>query len=393
MPPLNKIKFVVPAALAKYVGKDTPREAKLFAAKGTLPIPPKDMLIVLFYLAHYPDPEIKTAAESSMLNIPHPILKTILESNETHPLILDFYAKRLDQESGLLEVIALNKVTHDETIEYLAEIANKTLVEIIANNQTRILRHPKIIDVLGNNPLVGQATIERILHFISLQTGAKPKESFPPPKPAIQLPPEEQAEESEEEFPQEKQVESAEEIPDYMKDDEYPWMNDDEMPDHWGLVDIPEEFMMDYDRELTEEEKLNLTKKLMKMNVAEKIKMALMGNKESRSILVKDSNKIVANAVLESPKLTDIEIEEISRSRSVSDEIIRKIANNNEWVRNYTVKNNLVNNPKTPIPTAIKFLNFLTKRDLMLVSRSKNVPSPVATAARKLLQKRDAPKE
>lgn len=392
MPPLNKIKFTVPAALAKYVGKDTPREAKLFAAKGTLPIPPKDMVIVLFYLAHYPDPEIKMAAENSLLSIPHPILKTILESNETHPLILDFYAKKLDQESGLLEVIALNKVTHDETIEYLAGIANKTLVEIIANNQTRILRHPKIIDVLGNNPLVGQATIERILHFIALQTGAKPKEAVPPPKPAIQVPPEEQAEEQpQEELPQEEQPQ--EEIPDYMKDDEYPWMSDEEMPDHWGLVDMPEEFMMDYDRELTDEEKLNLTKKVMKMNVAEKIKMALMGNKEARSILVKDSNKIVANAVLESPKLTDIEIEEISRSRSVSDEIIRKIANNNEWVRNYTVKNNLVNNPKTPIPTAIKFLNFLTKRDLMLVSKSKNVPSPVATAARKLLQKRDAPKE
>jgi ABC-type thiamine transport system substrate-binding protein len=91
---------------------------------------------------------------------------------------------------------------------------------------------------------------------------------------------------------------------------------------------------------------------------------------------------------MQSPKITDNEIETISRSRSISDDIIRQIANNNEWTRNYMIKANLVNNTKTPLPVAMRFLNFLTPRDVQQVSRSKNVAAPVATAARKLLKKR-----
>lgn len=400
MPALNKIKFTVPAALAKYVGKSVPREAKIMAARGTLPLPPKDLSIVLFYLAHDPDPEIKPNAEDSLFRLPYAIQKTLLESPESHPLIIDFFARRLDQESGLLEVIALNKITHDETIEFLAKIPSKTLVEIIANNQTRILRHPNIVDILGNNPLCGQSTIERILHFISLETGAKAKEAPPPPPPkqAAQQTPQQEGQEmedlppQEDEYPPQDEYPQEEQLPDYMQDSEYPWAEQDEIPDHWAMADLPDELMSEYDRELSDEEKLNLTKKIMGMNVADKIKMALLGNKESRTILVKDANKIVSSAVLSSPKITDQEIEEISRSRSVSDEIIRQIASSNEWSRGYTIKNNLVNNPKTPVPIAIRFLNFLTKRDLTLLSKSKNVPSPVASAAKKLIQKRDTPK-
>jgi len=368
-------------------------------ARGTLPLPPKDLSIVLFYLAHDPDPEIKASAESSLMNLPYAIQKTLLESTDTHPLIMDFYARRLDQESGLLETIALNRVTHDETIELLARIPSKTLVEIIANNQTRILRHPNIVDILGNNPLCSQATIERILHFISLETGIKPKGAPPPPptKEAPQHPPQESAMEQdelpppEEEYPPEGEA-PQEELPEYMQGDEYPWMEQDEIPDHWAMADLPDEFMSDYDRDLTDEEKLNLSRQIASMNVADKIKMALLGNKEARGILVKDSNKIVAGAVLSSPKLTDQEVDEISRSRSVSDEIIRQIASSNEWTRNYNTKVNLVNNPKTPVPISIRFLNFLSKRDIHLISKSKNVPSPVASAARKLIQKRETPK-
>jgi len=195
----------------------------------------------------------------------------------------------------------------------------------------------------------------------------------------------------EEEYPPEGEA-PQEELPEYMQGDEYPWMEQDEIPDHWAMADLPDEFMSDYDRDLTDEEKLNLSRQIASMNVADKIKMALLGNKEARGILVKDSNKIVAGAVLSSPKLTDQEVDEISRSRSVSDEIIRQIASSNEWTRNYNTKVNLVNNPKTPVPISIRFLNFLSKRDIHLISKSKNVPSPVASAARKLIQKRETPK-
>jgi len=381
MPPLSKIKFVVPKELAKYVGKSVPREAKVMASRGTLPIPPKDLSIVLFYLAYDPDPEIKETAKKSLLNFPPPLLKTLLDSKEIHPLIIDFFARNLDPESGLLENIALNSVTHDQTIEFLASKPFKRLVEIIANNQTRLLRHPPIVDILGNNPMVGQATIDRILHFIKLETGVKKMEEEAPP-------PEEQPQE-EAPPPEEGAEEYEDEIPDYMQDEEYPWTDEDEeVPEHWGMVDLPPELSEDHDEELSEDDHLNLTQRIAQMSISDKIKTAMLGNKEARSILIKDSNKIVASAVMSSPKLTDNEIESISKSRTVSEEVIRQIANNNEWSRSYNIKLNLVNNNKTPLQTSLKFLNFLTQRDITQVSKSKNVPGPIATAAKKLIQKR-----
>ena len=397
MPPLNKIKFVVPKDLARYIGRDVPRETKAAAARGGVPLQPKELVVLLFYLSHDQDPEIKSLAENSLTGLPHPLLKAILDSAETHPLIIDFYARRLEPESGLLENIALNRVTHDETVCYLAGKPLKRLVEIISNNQTRILRYPLIIEVLGNNPMVGQATIDRILHFIHLETGLKPRADAVQPQP--QEEPSQETEEAQEEetYEEELQQEATEEgvetpmeeRPDYMQEEHYPWLDENEDTiDHWALDDLPDELTGDYDRELSEEEKSTLTQQISKMGIAEKIKMGMLGNKEARGILIKDANKLVAAAVMSSPKITDNEIETISRSRSVSDDVIRQIANSNEWTRNYMIKANLVNNTKTPLPVAMRFLNFLTPKDVQQVSRSKNVAPPVASAARKLLKKR-----
>ena len=75
-------------------------------------------------------------------------------------------------------------------------------------------------------------------------------------------------------------------------------------------------------------------------------------------------------------------------ARNVSDEVLRIIANNREWTRNYQVKLALATNPKCPIPTSMKFLNFLQERDLRNIMKSKDVPSPIATHARRILQKK-----
>ena len=384
MPPLAKIKFLVPKDLARYVGKKTPRDAKMVAARGTLPIPPKDLAIVLFYLSHDSDADIKESAKNSLLKIPHAVLKGLLDARETHPLIIDFYAHNVDVDSELLENIALNPISHDETIAFLATKPIKRVVEIVANNQTRILRHPAIVDALGNNPMVGQATIQRILHFIQLETGLKDVTEEPPPPP-----PEEEKAEEETEEEREEGEEEYDEDSDYMDEEDYPWLDEEEeLPEYWAVTDLPDDLMEDFDGELDDEGKMSLTKRLGSMGISDKIKIAMVGNKEARSILIKDANKLVAGAVLSSPKLTDNEIDMISKSRSVSEDVIRQVAMNPEWTRNYSVKLNLVNNAKTPLMTAMRMLNFLTKRDVQLVSRSKNVPSPVATAAKKLIQKR-----
>lgn len=371
---LQQQMFTVPPALLKFVGPEVPRAMRLTAARGTLPLPPKDLVNALFYLARDQDPEIKSLAEQSLLKLPPGVLNAVLSDPNTHPLILDFYARNLPQDSELQEVIALNRATDDETIIFQASLTNKKLIDIISNNQIRLLRGPEIVDALAENPLTSPAMIDRIMKFLELEAKKKPEEKKPQVGEGMEVEIEEVIEEEEE----------AEEIGPVTVEGE-------EVENAWTRFSYTQDLLEEKEYESKEEqekEEQNLYRKIQNMKVSEKIKLALVGNMQARGILIRDSNKLVATAVLKSPRITESEIESITRSRSVSEEVIRQIAHNKEWTRNYQIKLNLVNNSKTPISDALKFLNHLRDKDLQQVARSRNIPQPVVIAARKLLQTR-----
>jgi len=121
------------------------------------------------------------------------------------------------------------------------------------------------------------------------------------------------------------------------------------------------------------------------MGVGEKIKMALTGDKEWRSLLIKDSNKLVNGAVVKNPRITEPEILTISKSVIQNDEILRIICHNKEWVKNYEIRKALVLNNKTPLPVALRFMGFLTEKDLATIAKSKNVSSVLTNNARRML--------
>jgi hypothetical protein len=121
------------------------------------------------------------------------------------------------------------------------------------------------------------------------------------------------------------------------------------------------------------------------MGVGEKIKTALTGDKEWRSILIKDSNKLVNGAVVKNPRITEAEILTIAKSVIQNDEIVRIICHNKEWVKNYEIRKALVLNHKTPLPVALRFMSYLTEKDLGTIAKSKNVSSVLANNARRTL--------
>lgn len=121
------------------------------------------------------------------------------------------------------------------------------------------------------------------------------------------------------------------------------------------------------------------------MGVGEKIKMALTGDKEWRSILIKDSNKLVNGAVVKNPRITEPEVLTISKSVIQNDEILRVICHNKEWVKNYEIRKALVMNNKTPLPVALRFMSFLTEKDLAAMAKSKNISSVLCNNARRVL--------
>jgi hypothetical protein len=103
------------------------------------------------------------------------------------------------------------------------------------------------------------------------------------------------------------------------------------------------------------------------------------------SRLVTDSNRLVSTAVLKNPRITENEVIKISASRSVSEDVIRSITRNRDWMKLYQVKVNLVKNPKCPQGISMRLLNFLRPNDLKGLVGNKNVPQLISINAKKLL--------
>ncbi|NIP31460.1 MAG: hypothetical protein GTO02_18065, partial [Candidatus Dadabacteria bacterium] len=152
------------------------------------------------------------------------------------------------------------------------------------------------------------------------------------------------------------------------------------------------DFLEELEEELKNEEvedtnlvkKETILQKIAKLNMAEKLKTALLGNSEARSILIRDPNKLISNAVLRNPRITETEIVVISQSKIVSDEILRQISETRKWSKLYQVKLSLVNNPKTPPHISLNFLRHLREVDVKALMWNKNLPGVVTNSARNL---------
>lgn len=121
------------------------------------------------------------------------------------------------------------------------------------------------------------------------------------------------------------------------------------------------------------------------MGIAEKIKTALTGDKEWRKILVKDSNKLVSSGVLKNPRITDSEVLTILKSSVQNEEIIRIICANKEWVKNLQIRKALIENAKTPLANALRYLGTMSEKDIAGYAKSRNISSVLSTQAKRLL--------
>jgi hypothetical protein len=338
----------------RYARRDAPRDVRLMAARGALPLPPVELATVLFALMHDPDAEVKGVARDSLESLPDAVCDAVL-SGDVHPAILSHFARAFRDSEARAERIALNPAVDDATLAFLAGLPFKRVVEIISNNQERMLRAPEIVDALGANPLTGRSVIERILAFVGEDAGAGAGGG------------------------------------------------DGSISDtdaEAALRAVLGEELGRFARSLVEEsaeprggtaltgEITNVYALIQKMSVYQKIKLARLGNREARGLLVRDRNKVVAVAAILSPKITDTEIVAIAQSRNVGDEVLRIVANNRQWTRSYKVRLALAQNPKTPQQLAMGFVAQLHESDVLGLMKSKDVPSVIATHARRILTKK-----
>jgi hypothetical protein len=349
----QKIKLRLSGQAEKYARRDAPREVRLMASRGALPLQPTELATVLFALMHDADAEVKSTARESLEKLPDNVMASVIAS-PAHPALLDHLAHAFADDEARLETIALNAATSDGTIAYLAGRPFKKIVEIVANNQQRLVRAPSIVEALGGNPLTGRSVIERVLSFLGLPTETEEAEDAPVAAEEL----------SEDEARAALEVVLGESFTQLLED------HDDEV-DPSAL-----------------EQGGSLYSVIQNLSVFQKIKLARMGNKEARSLLIRDRNKIVAMAAVTSPKITENEMIAIAQSRSVCDEVIRVVCRNREITRNYQVKLALATNPRTPQGTAMQFVNYLQDRDLRSLMKSKDVPTVISTHARRILTKK-----
>jgi len=126
---------------------------------------------------------------------------------------------------------------------------------------------------------------------------------------------------------------------------------------------------------------------LSSLPIVERMKLAMKGTRSQRAQLIRDSNKIVAAAVLSSPKLTETEVEAFSKMANVTEEVLRTISMNRAWMKNYGVVVGLTRNPKTPPGISMHLVQRLNERDLKMLLTDRNVPEAVRLAAKKFLRK------
>ena len=138
-------------------------------------------------------------------------------------------------------------------------------------------------------------------------------------------------------------------------------------------------------REDKTEKEHGLLDKLAAMNPAQRMSRAMKGTREERTILIRDPNKMVAVAVLSSPKLSEAEVEAIAKMTNVADDILRIVGNTRAWMKSYRIMSALTRNPKTPQALALNLLSRLQERDVKMIVTDRNIPDAVRTAAKRKL--------
>jgi len=380
-----------------------PQPARLAAARGMLPLQQSDLLEVLVALTTSDDAQISAAATETLKSESPDDLLLAAKAEDTAPNVLAYLATQPDGTSEVYEATILNVRTPDQALAKLAATtAHSSLLELITINQQRLVRCPEIIDAILQNPACGGEAERR-----ARETR---KEFFEKERGARQIADELRArgQTAAAEF-----FETAElttpgghlSLDDAWLIAQHIEVSDADLDDAWlpaerydelvseSAADVSANVQRVIEHERLERgdvstERVSLIRKIMFMNTKDRMKLAMKGDREARSILIRDSNKVVCSAVVNNPRITEQEIENIAAMRTISDEVLRLIALNRSWARSYPIIHNLARNPRTPIPTVMNILIRIKTKDLQNLTQNRNVSEAVRRQAQRLQQAR-----
>jgi len=386
-------------AVHAIINGTAPQAARLAAASGMLPLPQNDLLEVLVALAATQDSEIAEAATQTLQDENADDLLMAAKADETAPTVLAYLATHRAPKREVHEALILNSKTPDQALATLASTTpDGSLLELIALNQQRLVRFPEIIEsILGNAARTSEAERraretkreffekERGARQIAEELRARGKTAAAEFFETVEL----STPEGDLSFEDAWIIAQHIEVSDADIDDSWlPSERYEELVSE-SLDDIVANVQRVIEGERLEggevsTERISLIRRVMYMNTRARMKLAVKGDREARGILIRDSNKIVSSAVINNPRITDHEVENIAAMRTVADEVLRLIALNRTWARSYSIIHNLARNPRTPIPTVINILPRIRTKDLKNLSLNRNVSEAVRRQALRL---------
>jgi hypothetical protein len=371
-PPIDVASLAPP--IRKILDPATPAPLRQMAAKGIAPgLRPGDALTVVALLAESTDEALAAAARATLDKLPTPLLNGAL-AGDLPPGVLAVLAPRYAKTPEIAEKVLAHRAMPPDAVAEVASFASEAVAELIATNEQRLLAHPEIIEKLYMNKQTRMSTADRMLE-LAVRNNIELKGIPAYKEAAAAIGQELIAEPSVEPTPDDLLFRQTEAAASQLSVD--------------ASVEDTHRLDEETGEEVVEDKFKPLHAQLAEMTVSQRIRRAMLGSASERLILIRDSNRLVAQAAAKSPGLQENEVVRISASRNVSEDVLRIIALDREWTRSHQIKVNLVANPRTPFAFAAKLLPHLREHELKGLAKSKNVSGAVVQAAKQQLGRRN----
>ena len=385
-------------------GGTAPRPAQLAASRGILPLPQADLIEILVHMVSGDDGELRENAKVTLAEQSSDDVSAFLSTAAASPKILEYYASQTGLPVALHEAMIANANTPpDAIVRFARETSNGPLLELISLNQQLLIKNPAVIEAIIGNP---NRTSEA-----ERRASETRREFFEKERGAQQIADElrAQGKEAAAEFIEQSEFgqhmdSSGLSVEDALFLASHIEVLDRETDDSWLGLEFIEEIYEETEEqrkaildkiigELSSEEeipgeRISMINRVLRMGIKDRVRLGMKGDREARNILIRDPNTLVSSAVVNNPRITEQEVEMIASMRSLSEDILRQIAMNRQWARSYTIVHNLAKNPRTPLANAMTIMSRLQLRDLVGLSKDRNVPDAVRRHATRLLANR-----
>jgi hypothetical protein len=300
------------------------RERKLAVCTGGAHLELADRAEILAVLAGDPDEMVSTRAGEAIFSVPAESFVQAIKRENAMPALFAYASRNLADKPGICDALVQNKNCPAEHLVHLARHLSSVATQALIEDLDRVSASPALAAALEHSPSLTPEQKNQL------------RELHGPGHPI----------------------------------------------DEAALADAAAAAEPDAERRQT------LIQRIAKMTVAQRVQYAIKGGSDARRTLIRDANKVVQRAVLQSPRLTDQEVEAFASMSSLTDEVLRLIAGNRTFRKNYVVVRNLINNPKTPLDVTLHMLPMLNPQDLKRLTTNKNVPETLRTTALKLQRTR-----